>query len=113
MTYRGGKKGKATYEMHVALGQGEISNYIENLMARRHLRESQLAAYLGVDASTVCAWRQRRSVPSMHNCAKLARLDHRRPMDIQRLAGHHSSRTYTRARRRSSIRNDPSSLAIS
>ena len=57
-------------------------------MDRRDLNQSQVAAYIGVEAATVNRWVLNKTTPSPSSCAKLAELFGEPVEKVYQLAGH-------------------------
>lgn len=65
-----------------------FSDALAAWLAERGMRQSQLAAYIGVARSTVSAWVTGRSIPRPEQCAALARVLHLPLEQVMALAGY-------------------------
>lgn len=66
----------------------QFSAYLAEQLAARRMRQSQLAAYVGVAQSTVSAWLRGRSIPQPAQCAGIARVLHLPLEEVLAAAGH-------------------------
>lgn len=67
---------------------GDLKTFLYEVMRRRGVRPSHLAAKLGISHATVSRWLSGHDVPSIKSCHKLARYSDVPVYEVLNIAGH-------------------------